>query len=227
MALIVRYPSLQSRGKWVYAVGTGTKLDPCVAFQSLDMSDVLLIIKYKKSATETKLHGYVDINIGHPIMGEDWYPVLSIFNAEIHGEWWALGETDVWKKYRLPYPLAFPLDLPEGRYYLKSSFYVDGTPNGEIVGGIYNERDQEIQPHITEAFMKAPPLGSLCITTVGNVGRWKIYHDVDWKNPGDVVSDLGLGHQLITFETVGGSKPDDIFVEVKENQTTEIEVSYP
>lgn len=221
MGLKVRYPSLQSKGKWVYAKGYGTTDDPCVLYFKPRSSDLGLYANYKRNVSETGFEFRINF-----LFDTEWYRLPNIFNQELLSTWTAEGIVDVWKKYRLFYPPCLPWDMPErADLCMIESYVVSGDPNGEVIIVFVNNTYPDPQPHIVDGYTRVH-LGSIKINTRG-IGHWKIYYDSDWRESGDIVSELGIGYHLITFEEVEGNRPDDIFVEVTENNLTELEVSYP
>jgi len=102
------------------------------------------------------------------------------------------------------------------------------TYDGEAVFGLTPGYRPLIHPHRTTGFNEGNPVGSIKVNLTNVVGfGWRFHHESEWRDSGDIATDLGIGKHLVTFKDVGG-KPDDLFLEVEtEGQLVESTIAYP
>lgn len=222
----VRYPSMDSPGKFIYAKGGGVEdTDPYTAILRLANNNYYFFyVKFFRATGESGITVKADLH--NPVL-QDWFPLLS-YDQENPQELNLAGiENDI-KKYRIPFsPYYSQVSMSPAEDLIKLMVSCDGTQAGgwaQVV--VITSNSPTYLPHVTDGYTRIP-VGSIKINIEDDLGGWKILHEDTFRASQESALDLGVGAHLITFDEVGGKTPPvDQFVDVTGGQVTEINVSY-
>lgn len=231
MGLIARYPSLVTPGKLVYATGDGSTETPSVCeFVLPQTGSYLLFVNYIRAFEENGIS--LSFETSHPCIPGEWFTLrdqsdqsgISITLEGNEGSELAPGDE---AKYRLFLSPLSNMAIGASENGLRVSIVGAGSPGGFVTLRLVSaSRPAEI-PHLVPGF-ETTKTGSLQVTLSGDGGEggWKLYHETEYRNSGDVLTGLGVGKQLVTFKEVEGSAPEDVLVEVAMGETSLFEAEY-
>lgn len=222
----VRYPSLESPGKLVYAQGAGDlENDPYIAeIQLANSGYYFFYMIYNRVTGEGELD--IRLDLYNPNL-QDWFPMLNYDREDYFTQHFIGIEGDT-KKYRFPFTPFFSevvIAACETRARVKVGC------DGSQLGGwcfltLITAVCPTVAPHLVDGFTRIP-VGSIKVNIEDDLGGWKILHETEFRSSQESVADLGVGAHLITFDdVVGYTPPEDQFVSVIGNQITEISVAY-
>ena len=228
---MVRYPSLVTPGRLVYAEGAGSAEDPAPCeFVLPQTGSYLLYVNYTRVFGETGIT--LSPETSHPCLPGEWFALRnqsdqSAASFTLEGVAGVENQPGTETTYRIFLSPFSNLALAASEDRLRISVVAGGTPGGSVILRLVSaSRPSEI-PHMVPGFEQIKT-GSLQVnlTEDGGLGGWKLAHETEYRIGGETLGGLGAGKQLVVFKEVNGFAPDPVFADVPVNSSAVVDGVY-